>query len=189
MINISSSEMSRMFIALTPDLELNKTISDLKRNQKQFLNKEAKVNWSNDHQHHITINFIGSMEPEQKEEMFNFLDDRPPFKKLPIEVSSLGYFPNDDGKVLVVNINLSSRLKNLFNEVDKVVARVGFGMSLRSFKPHITLARFKDKKRPFSKLIELDDDINSIIKSLDVYESTFESTKTLHTLIKSYDFE
>ena len=189
MINISLSEMSRMFIALTPDLELNKTISDLKRNQKQFLNKEAKVNWSNDHQHHKTINFIGSMEPEQKEEMFNFLDDRPPFKKLPIEVSSLGYFPNDDGKVLVVNINLSSRLKNLFNEIDKVVARVGFGMSLRSFKPHITLARFKDKKRPFSKLIELDDNINSVIKSLDVYESTFDSTKPLHTLIKSYDFE
>ena len=189
MINISSSEMSRMFIALTPDLELNKTISDLKRNQKQFLNKEAKVNWSNDHQHHITLNFIGSMEPEQKEEMFSFLDDRPPFKNLPIEVSSLGYFPNDDGKVLVLNINLSSRLKNLFNEVDKVVARVGFGMSLRSFKPHITLARFKDKNRPFSKLIELDDNINSVIKSLDVYESTFDSTKPLHTLIKSYDFE
>tara|TARA_Y100000590_G_C14818029_1_gene675197 strand:- start:63 stop:452 length:390 start_codon:yes stop_codon:yes gene_type:complete len=129
------------------------------------------------------------MEPEQKEEMFSFLDDRPPFKNLPIEVSSLGYFPNDDGKVLVLNINLSSRLKNLFNEVDKVVARVGFGMSLRSFKPHITLARFKDKNRPFSKLIELDDNINSVIKSLDVYESTFDSTKPLHTLIKSYDFE
>ena len=54
MINISLSEMSRIFIALTPGLELNKTISDLKNNQKKFLNKDAKVNWSNDHQHHIT---------------------------------------------------------------------------------------------------------------------------------------
>ena len=62
-------------------------------------------------------------------------------------------------------------------------------MSLRSFKPHITLARFKDKNRPFSQLIEIDDGINSVIKSLDVYESTFNSKKTLHTLIKSYDFE
>ena len=62
-------------------------------------------------------------------------------------------------------------------------------MALRTFHPHITLARFKDKNRPFSQIIELEKPINSAIESLDVYESSFKSGKTLHTLIQTYSFE
>ena len=181
--------MSRIFIALTPKSEFNKVICELKEEQKKFLIRNHKVNWSQNNQHHITINFIGSMEPEQKEEMFNNLETRSSFKNLPIEIDSLGYFPNENGQVLVANIALTPRLQKLFNEVEKVVARIGFGMALRTFKPHITLARFKDKNRPFSQIIGLEDPVNSVIEALDVYESSFESGKTLHTLIQTYSFE
>ena len=181
--------MARIFIALTPKPELNTIISALKNDQKKLLYKKAKVNWSKRSQHHITLNFIGSMEPEQKEEMFNDLDQRPPFKNLSIEIDSLRYFPNENGQVLVANISLTPRLQKLFNEVEAIVARIGFGMALKTFRPHITLARFKDKNRPFSQLIELDAPINSTMDSLDVYESSFDSGKTLHSLIRSYNFE
>jgi len=181
--------MARIFIALTPKPELNTIISALKNDQKKLLHKKAEVNWSKDSQHHITLNFIGSMEPEQKEEMFNHLDQRPPFKNLSIEIDSLRYFPNENGQVLVANISLAPRLQKLFNDVEAIVARIGFGMVLKTFRPHITLARFKDKNRPFSQLIELDTPIKSTMDSLDVYESSFDSGKTLHYLIKSYDFE
>ena len=181
--------MARIFIALTPKPELNKIISGLKNDQGKFLYKKAKVNWSRNNQHHITLNFIGSMEPEQKEEMFHDLDQRPPFKNLPIEIDRLSYFPNENGQVLVANISLTTRLQKLFNEIEVIVARIGFGMALKTFRPHITLARFKDKGRPFSELIELDDPISSTMDSLDVYESTFDSGKTQHSLIKSYNLE
>jgi 2'-5' RNA ligase len=62
-------------------------------------------------------------------------------------------------------------------------------MALRTFRPHITLARFKDKNRPFQQIIELEEPLNSVIEKLDVYESSFRSGKTLHTLIKTYSFE
>ena len=62
-------------------------------------------------------------------------------------------------------------------------------MALKTFRPHITLARFKDKNRPFSQIIELEEPINSVIGELDVYESSFKSGKTLHTLIQTYSFE
>ena len=181
--------MARIFIALTPKPELNKIISALKNDQEKLLYKKVKVNWSKNNQHHITLNFIGSMEPEQKEEMFNDFDQRPPFKNLPIEIENLSYFPNENGQVLVANISLTPRLQKLFNEIEAIVARIGFGMALKTFRPHITLARFKDKSRPFSQLIELDAPINSTMDSLDVYESSFDSGKTLHSLIKSYNFE
>ena len=181
--------MARIFIALTPKPELNTIISALKNDQKKLLYKKAKVNWSKRSQHHITLNFIGSMEPEQKEEMFNDLDQQPPFKNLSIEIDSLRYFPNENGQVLVANISLTPRLQKLFNDVEAIVAKIGLGMALKTFRPHITLARFKDKNRPFSQLIELDTPIKSTMDSLDVYESSFDSGKTLHSLIRSYNFE
>ena len=181
--------MSRIFIALTPKPDFNEIISELKVEQKRFLIRNHKVNWSKDNQHHITINFIGLMEPEQKEEMFNYLQDRLVFKNLSIEINSLSYFPNENGQVLVANITLTPRLQKLFNVVEGIVARIGFGMALRTFRPHITLARFKDKNRPFSQIIELEEPINSVIGELDVYESSFKSGKTLHTLIRTYSFE
>jgi len=181
--------MSRIFIALTPNPEFNKVICQLKEDQKKFLIRNHKVNWSKDNQHHITINFIGSMEPEQREEMFTDLENRSVFKNLPVEIDSISYFPNESGQVLVANITLTSRLQKLFNEVERVVARIGFGMALRTFRPHITLARFKDKNRPFQQIIELEEPLNSVIEKLDVYESSFRSGKTLHTLIKTYSFE
>ena len=181
--------MSRIFIALTPNPEFNKVICQLKEDQKRFLIRNHKVNWSKDNQHHITINFIGSMEPEQREEMFTDLENRSVFKNLPVEIDSISYFPNESGQVLVANITLTSRLQKLFNEVERVVARIGFGLALRTFRPHITLARFKDKNRPFSQIIELEEPINSVIGELDVYESSFKSGKTLHTLIQTYSFE
>ena len=181
--------MSRIFIALTPKPDFNEIISALKAEQNNFLVRNHKVNWNKDNQHHITINFIGSMEPEQKSEMFQNLEDRPPFKNLPIEIQALSYFPNENGQVLVANIALSPRLQKLFNEVEKIVARIGFGMTLRNFKPHITLARFKDKNRPFSEIIELEEPISSTVDSLDVYESSFNSGKTNHKLIKTYSLE
>ena len=181
--------MSRIFIALTPKPEFNKIICELKENQKKFLIRNHKINWSKNNQHHITMNFIGSMEPEQKEEMFDNLDNRSSFKNLPVEIDSISYFPNENGQVLVANIALTPRLQKLFDEVEKVVARIGFGMALRTFRPHITLARFKDKNRPFSQIIELEEPINSVIEALDIYESSFKSGKTLHTLIQTYSFE
>ena len=68
--------MSRIFIALTPSPDFNKDMCKLKEDQKNLLIRGHKVNWSKDNQHHITINFIGSMEPEQKEEMFSNLNNR-----------------------------------------------------------------------------------------------------------------
>jgi len=181
--------MSKIFIALTPKPDFNKVICDLKEDQKKFLIKNHKVNWSKDNQHHITINFIGSMEPEQKEEMFDNLKNKSTFTNLPVEIDSLSYFPNENGQVLVANIALTPRLQKLFDEIEKVVARIGFGMALRTFRPHITLARFKEKNRPFSQIIELEEPINSMIEALGVYESSFKSGKTSHTLIQKYNLK
>ena len=181
--------MTSLFIALTPQKDLDEKIIEFKSRQKKFLAKGFDVNWSEDNQHHITLNYIGSMEPEQREEMFINLDTCSfSYKELPLEITTLSYFPNENGQFFVANIFLSNQLQKLYKEVGAIVARIGFGMTLRSFKPHITLARFKEKNRPFLNLIELERPVTSSLFSIDVYESEFKSGKTTYRLIKSTSF-
>ena len=62
--------MARVFIALTPVKELNDKIIEIKKHLKTGLLKDHIISWQNNNSHHITLNFIGSMEPEQIDEMF-----------------------------------------------------------------------------------------------------------------------
>ena len=62
-------------------------------------------------------------------------------------------------------------------------------MSLRTYKPHITLARFKDKNRPFSDLVVLDSPIKAFIGNVDIYESDLEGGKSKYNLLESYSLK
>ena len=180
--------MSRIFIALTPEQRFNQQIIEFKKHQQGLQLEKSIVNWAKDNSHHLTINLIGEMEPEQIEEMFNELNDFNVIGNiLNLEIIRISYFPNDNGQVLVANIELTSQLKKLFDQVEKIVAKIGVGISLKSFKPHITLARFKDKARPFKSLLQLEKPIQISFKTLDVYNSKFYLGRTRHKLIKTYD--
>ena len=91
--------------------------------------------------------------------------------------------------MIIATINVNKSLQRLYDKVEEVVANVGFGMSLRSYKPHITLGRFKDKDRPqysFEDFGEIQ--ITSRVNKLDVYESEFDEGKTNFQLLKSFEF-
>lgn len=182
--------MASLFLALTPEEDLDRKLIELKSKQKEFLIEGIDLNWSKDHQHHITLNYIGPMEPEQKEEMLEKLDACSfPYKELPIKITSLSYFPKENGKVVVANIFLSNQLQKLYDKTEEIVSRIGFGIPLRIYRPHISLARFKHKSRPFSHFLEINEPITSSVFSIDVYESIFLSGKSSHSLIKSKSFD
>ena len=77
----------------------------------------------------------------------------------------------------------------MFGIIDEVVTRIGFGSSLKTYKPHITLGRFKDKDRPQYSFEDFDEiQISSRVSKLDVYESEFDEGKTNYQLLNSFDF-
>lgn len=65
-----NTNMARIFLALTPNKDLNDQIIELKKELKNTVLSEADINWQKNSDHHLTINFVGSMEPEQLEEMY-----------------------------------------------------------------------------------------------------------------------
>ena len=181
--------MARIFLALTPEKDLNDEIIDLKKNLKKVLFDDADIIWQKNDDHHLTINFVGPMEPEQIEEMYEGISEIKLMSHLEIEITSVNFFPHDDSQLLVSMLKPTPQLQKLFDKVDEVVIRIGFGSSLKNFRPHITLGRFKDKNRPQYSLEEFSElSIKSKVNSIEVYESDFESGRTVYSKLRSFEF-
>lgn len=184
-----STNMARIFLALTPNKDLNDQIIELKKELKNTVLSEADINWQKNSDHHLTINFVGAMEPEQIEEMYVGIEQINFMSHLQIDLSAVSFFPNEESQLLVALAKPTNQLQKIFERVDEVVTRIGFGSSLKTYRPHITLGRFKDKSRPqysFEEFSEIN--ISSRINMLDVYESEFDQGRTNYSLLKSFEF-
>jgi 2'-5' RNA ligase len=181
--------MARVFIALTPVKELNDKIIEIKKDLKIGLLKDHIISWQNNNSHHITLNFIGSMEPEQIDQMFINLDKITTYKsQITLEINSISLFPNNNGQLLVANINPTPQLKKIHSKIEDIIKSIGFETHLKKYHPHITLGRFKDKERASFEIPELEEPIKSLVSNIDVYESEFESGKTSYQLIKTFNY-
>ena len=181
--------MARIFLALTPDKDLNDQIIELKKDLKNNVLSEADISWQKNSDHHLTLNFVGSMEPEQIEEMYQGLAEINFMSHIKIDITNVSFFPNEDSQLLVAIVKPTNQILKVFERIDKVVTRIGFGSSLKAYRPHITLGRFKDKDRPqysFEDFGEIQ--ISSRVSKLDVYESEFDQGKTNFQLLKSFEF-
>ena len=184
-----NTNMARIFLALTPNKDLNDQIIELKKELKNTVLSEADINWQKNSDHHLTINFVGAMEPEQIEEMYVGIEQINFMSHLQIDLSAVSFFPNEESQLLVALARPTNQLQKIFERVDEVVTRIGFGSSLKTYRPHITLGRFKDKSRPqysFEEFSEIN--ISSRINMLDVYESEFDQGRTSYSLLKSFEF-
>ena len=181
--------MARIFLALTPNKDLNDQIIELKKDLKNNVLSEADISWQKNSDHHLTLNFVGSMEPEQIEEMYQGLTEINFMSHLQIQITNVNFFPNEDSQLLVAIVKPTNQILKVFERIDEVVTRIGFGTSLKAYRPHITLGRFKDKDRPeysfedFGAML-----ISSRISKLDVYQSEFDQGKTNFQLLKSFEF-
>jgi 2'-5' RNA ligase len=129
------------------------------------------------------------MEPEQIEEMYIGISDINFMSHLQIELSSVSFFPNEDSQLLAGLVKPTNQLQKIFERVDEVVTRIGFGSSLKTYRPHITLGRFKDKTRTQYSFEAFEDiQITSRVNALDVYESEFDQGRTSYNLLRRIEF-
>ena len=181
--------MARIFLALTPDKDLNDQIIELKKDLKSNILSDADISWQKNSDHHLTLNFVGSMEPEQIEEMYQGLTELNFMNHLQIQITNVNFFPNEDSQLLVAIVKPTNQILKVFRIIDEVVTRIGFGSSLKTYKPHITLGRFKDKDRPQYSYEDFGEiQISSRISKLDVYESEFDQGRTNYQLLRSFEF-
>ncbi|MEQ8193863.1 MAG: RNA 2',3'-cyclic phosphodiesterase [Rhodospirillales bacterium] len=93
---------------------------------------------------HLTLRFLGDVDRGQAEDVDAALSDivAPSFD---LEFSGLGCFEGKDRvRALWTPAVKSCDLKHLQEKIESAVVRAGFEPERRKFKPHVTLARFKN---------------------------------------------
>jgi len=185
----SSICMTRIFLALTLEKDLHDQIIEIKKELRSNLLKDAKISWQRNDHHHLTVYFVGEMEPEQIEQMNNDLSEIN-FTSVSrsIEITSVSFFPNENSQILAALIKPNSHLQKLYETVEKIVVNIGLGSDLRAYRPHITLGRFKEKGRPKYEFGIFEDPLKGKVRRLEVFESEFSNGKNEYTLLRSFEF-
>lgn len=133
--SFSRSENLRLFVALA----LPPAVRDVLAAEAQPLHG---VNWTRPEQLHVTLRFLGDVPAEQVDPMIERLAavKVAPFI-LPLE--DVGTFPpNRPPRVLWIGVGSGHpRLFQLRQRVDDAVLASGVPIDVRTFHPHVTLAR------------------------------------------------
>jgi 2'-5' RNA ligase len=126
----------------------------LENAQIRFKHFVRDAKWVNPHGIHLTLKFLGYVDPDRIPEIQDSLtgisNHFPPF---PIRVSGCGFFPNARRpNVLWAGVHSESLLP-LHQQIESSMERLGFEKENRPFSPHLTLARFKNTRGPLPSLI------------------------------------
>jgi RNA 2',3'-cyclic 3'-phosphodiesterase len=101
---------------------------------------------------HLTLRFIGDADAKQTQAIKAALSN---VKATPFEftLAGAGRFPpgtNKPPRVLWVKVQAPPTLGKLANDIERMLATLGFAPEERGFSPHITLARFKSRNFPIA---------------------------------------
>lgn len=134
----------RLFIAVELEHEIRQRIEDF---MNEWRPKISNAGWVRAEGLHITLKFLGNVADERRDDIENALKHVRALR-FQFSVRSVGVFPNPKSpRVLWVGIRSGGELAQLAEKVDEQMALVGFDREKRSFSPHVTLARFKDRPK------------------------------------------
>jgi 2'-5' RNA ligase len=152
-------EQIRSFVAIELSEEAKKGLARLR---KQLERDEHRfVKWVDPGGIHLTLKFLGNIPSKRvteiTEAMGKAVQGISPFR---LEISGLGAFPSlKQARVLWVGIGGElDQLSTLQQNIDSVLAALGFAREERPFVPHLTLARVREgaslpERRSFGELV------------------------------------
>lgn len=130
-----TGRMPRLFVALRPPPEIRERLLDL-------MEGLPAARWQDDEQLHLTLRFVGEVDPRSAEDIAMALAD----------VRATGFILNLHGvgtfgrrgrtDTLWVGAPRTGLLYELRNKIEHALVRAGLPPEPRRFHPHITLARF-----------------------------------------------
>ena len=137
--------MKRRFLAVVPSgLDQNHDLVNLVVKLKRTLReREVALRWVPSALWHVTLAFLGEAEGD-----LDFLQDWCALltvPKLELRVSGLGAFPSsEEARVLWLGVGASQEFLDLQSALRVRLKTSGFELEDRPYRPHLTLARFRN---------------------------------------------
>ncbi len=145
-------EQIRSFVAIELPDEVKSGLARLRRELER--DEHTFIKWVDAKAIHLTLKFLGNIPSKQVTEITKAIEEAAqgisPFH---LEIFELGAFPNlKQPRVLWVGIGGElDRLLGLQRNVDSALAPLGFAKEERSFAPHLTLARIRERASPIER--------------------------------------
>jgi 2'-5' RNA ligase len=110
-----------------------------------FLQKTMKATWVSPQNYHITIQFLGEVEPGMVQVIDNKLREIPSLAfSIVCKFTSVSYFPDPNRpKALIASIEHNISMDLIAKKVHDKMKEIDFPIK-SPFIPHLTLARFKN---------------------------------------------
>ena len=152
-------EQIRSFIAIELPEEAKEGLARLRKELERDEHKFVK--WVDPRGVHLTLKFLGNIPSKRVAEITEAIEGaKQGISPFHLEISGLGAFPSlKQARVFWVGIGGElDKLSRLQQNIDSVLATLGFAKEERSFVPHLTLARIRQgasppERRSFGELV------------------------------------
>jgi RNA 2',3'-cyclic 3'-phosphodiesterase len=145
-------EPIRAFIAIELPSQIKAALAQLQDNLRT--SKNASVKWVEPQSIHLTLKFLGNVDEAEIPAVTKALSEAvkgvAPFS---LQLGDPGAFPDTHApRVVWVGVGGEIEpLSTLHNNIDRVLAPLGFPPEKRAFSPHLTLGRVRDEALPGEK--------------------------------------
>ncbi|MGB7024494.1 MAG: RNA 2',3'-cyclic phosphodiesterase [Candidatus Acidiferrales bacterium] len=181
----------RLFVALDVPDETRRALGETIR---RFENICRAARWMRAESIHVTLKFIGHVEETQLPAIKDSLAKVNLSTPIEIAFRNFGFFPNERRpRVFWLGIESGPNLAELAASISSALEPIGIPREDRTFRPHLTLARFKTEKG-LPKLREIvvplaDQSFGSTVATqFHLYESLLNPSGAVHTKLASYRF-
>ena len=166
----------RLFLAINIDPDVRRAIVEAMAPLKDAA---PSLSWTDESRVHLTLKFFGEQPDDVLPRVGGATDaiamrHRP----FPMQIGGVGAFPNfRRARVIWLGIEREPRLELLHHDVEAACEAIGFEVEGRAFRPHLTLARVRDRTAPeelkrlarASKAFDFED--TTAVESIDLMRS------------------
>jgi|Deesub1362A_J573_1020465.scaffolds.fasta_scaffold45310_1 2'-5' RNA ligase len=135
----------RCFIAIDVDKEVKDALSELIEKLKR---QRANVRWVRGEGIHLTLRFLGEIDEKRVDRIKEAIERSVKGKRcFYMNLKGTGVFPSfSRPRVLWVAVEDSPQLKEIYENLQTELEKLGFEKEKRNFHPHITLGRVKSTR-------------------------------------------
>jgi 2'-5' RNA ligase len=139
--------------------------------------------WVSSARIHLTLKFLDEQPDERVAEVVAALELVERHRAFTVQIGGVGAFPNfRRPRVLWMGVTPEPRLELLHHDVEVACERLGMPLDGRPFRPHLTLARARDRKDAdalkgltrVAKAVEFEGEVR--VESVDVMRSVLGAT-------------
>ena len=166
----------RLFLAINLDPDVRRAIVEALAPLKDAA---PSLGWIDESRVHLPLKFFGEQDEDAVRRISTAAEavaER--HRPFPLRIGGVGAFPNfRRARVIWLGIEQEPRLELLHHDVETACETVGFGVEGRAFRPHLTLARVKDRtpldelKRLSRTARNLDFEGTTSVESIDLMKS------------------